>query len=203
MSQTTLNRPKWPEICSKWNRIGYCSSLSKNALDKIPRVTTISCDIFFLWYLQPTMPLSYGQYRSCRRQSTIHRCPLLLSMFVLHAYAIPESPFFYWYPLVTGALSSNHNSHLLASTSLINSCHLLWSWAFQFMSSSTHSTSDLVIYGHWLISFRNLHSKLMTSSNFHLEFERGYSNILGCHYNYVDRRFVESYELPWFLGLSF
>ena len=35
----------------------------------------------------------------------------------------------------------------------------------------------------------------MTSSNFHLEFERGYSNILECYYNYVDRSFVESYEL--------
>ena len=80
--------------------------------------------------------------------------------------------------------------------SLINSCYLLWFWAFQFMSSSIHSTFDWVIYGLWLISFcRNFHSKLVTSSNFHLEFERGYSNILGCYYNYVDRSFVESYEL--------
>ena len=34
------NRPKWPEIFSKWNRVGYCSSLSKNTLDKISGVAT-------------------------------------------------------------------------------------------------------------------------------------------------------------------
>ena len=42
MSRNTRNRPKWPEIFSKWN---------KNTLDKIPGATTADDLHLLLWSL--------------------------------------------------------------------------------------------------------------------------------------------------------